>query len=625
MKRALFLKEWRQLRPFLILNLAMLMFDIIDKLLQPLDTQALGHSLAVLSGELPAVQILFGFALGSGLLVREIDDGTLNFLDGLPLTRSAIFAAKIKAAMLVLAIYPLGLVLLHVLLHLAARGSLDQALHPGLLLTFFGLCTLVTAVSLALGLLLGFLRSLCWLVLGLCVIAILLLKDSAPSLHAALNPAELATPNFVGAGWQLPWTTVWTQIGATLLFALLAYALFMAAGRTRARSWPWARRYLLAPAMALMLVAGGAGLAVYVGREANQAGAADARRPNALEFTPIASGHATTANFTFSYPALSSARVRPFIAGADRTFTDVAALLRIAGGAPIDVDLSGTIRNHAGTAYYDRIRMTVRATETMDVLAHETTHVFARRLAGGERGWQLDGMTVFNEGLARWVERKLSLEQAFNEDQELAAAIVSQRRLITPRQLTDYQAFSSAVDGELKYPLGAALVDCFVRRYGSEAPKIMLQALARPDFPRDLKGYALWQTAFQLGGFDVDLVFDDYARYLKTLERKYARQIAALPRPRGSLVQDESGYAVKLRLDQPLPEDAYLLVRFRPGPASESEQYRTSYIVEGERKMLAVMPPNMITRGQVCFQPGVAYGGIAVYEPWGCLPVSSAR
>ena len=117
-----------------------------------------------MSNEL-ALQIVLGFALGSNLLVREIDDGTLNFLDGLPLTRGAIFVAKIKAAMLVLMILPVGLLLLNVALHLATRGSLDYALRPALLLTFFGLSVLVTAVSLTAGMLLGFLRSCpgwCW-------------------------------------------------------------------------------------------------------------------------------------------------------------------------------------------------------------------------------------------------------------------------------------------------------------------------------------------------------------------------------------------------------------------------------------------------------------------------------
>jgi ABC-type transport system involved in multi-copper enzyme maturation permease subunit len=129
----------------------------------PFGARSFPERFDALSNELSVIQIVFGFALGSTLLVREIDDGTLNFLDGLPLERSAIFVAKIKAAMLVLTILPLGTLLLNVALHLATRGSLDHALQPFLLLTFFCLSILVTAVGLTAGMLLGFLRYLSWL------------------------------------------------------------------------------------------------------------------------------------------------------------------------------------------------------------------------------------------------------------------------------------------------------------------------------------------------------------------------------------------------------------------------------------------------------------------------------
>ncbi len=626
MRRALFLKEFRYLRPFLFLALAILLIDIVDKLLDPSALQAFSQSLVSLPGQLAASQILLGFALGSGLLVREIDDGTLNFLDGLPLTRGAVFAAKFEAAILVLAVYPFGLIVLYTLMHLAARESLDHALHPLLLLTFFGLSMLVSAVSLTFGMLLGFLRYLSWLVLSLCAIGIALLKDGAPAWGAALNSAELLALRFTGAKWHLPYATIWTQLGAALLFALLAFGLFKASGGmlARVRKWQRARRLLLVPAVALMLVAAVSGLVVLQQRGPG---------PETLDkmvkdvhFTPSAGGHATTAHYSFSYPALGGERIKPFIAQADRTFTDVAALLQIDGGTPIDVDLSGSTENHLGTAYFDRIRMKVQGAKSTGVLAHETTHVFARRLSGGERGAQLDGMTVFNEGLAQWVEGRLSAQGQASAQQELAAAIVSARRLLTPRQLTDYAAFAGIVDEDLKYPLGAAFIERFVRRYGAAAPKTLLHTLASPDFPRDLKGYALWQTAFQLSGYDLDLVFDDYARYLKGLEPKFARQIAALPRPRGSLLVTGALYEVALRLDQPLPEDAGLLVRFRPGADSGSEQYRVSYsYLSDAGKPLAVVPENVIARGEICFQPGLRYGGIVVYEPWACLPAASAK
>ena len=100
MKRALFAKEMRSLRPFLFVVLVLVLLDTINAFLMPFEARSFPARFASLSNELSALQIVLGFALGSNLLVREIDDGTVNFLDGLPLTRRAIFVAKIKAAML---------------------------------------------------------------------------------------------------------------------------------------------------------------------------------------------------------------------------------------------------------------------------------------------------------------------------------------------------------------------------------------------------------------------------------------------------------------------------------------------------------------------------------------------
>lgn len=627
MRGALFAKEMRSLRPFLLIVLALVLLDTIDVFLMPFEARSFPARLDSLSSELATLQIVFGFALGSNLLVREIDDGTLNFLDGLPLTRSAIFVAKIKAAMLVLIIPPVGLLLLNVALHLATRESLDYALQPSLLLTFFGLSILVTAVGLTSGMLLGFLRTLGWLVLALCAIGIKLLEDTAPKWAAALNTADLLTLRFTGTAWQLPVPTILTQLGATLLFGVSAFLVFNSAGHVLARvqRLQKPRRRFVVPVVAIMLIAAGGGALMLTERANPDSGAPRSERADAVEFTPIATGHATTTHYTFSYPALSSARVSPLIAGADRIFTGVAALLKIDGGAPIDVDLSGTTENHEGNAYLDRIRMHVRGASAPATLAHETAHVFATRLAGGEHVPQLDGMMVFNEGLAEWVEGKITNQGGVNERHELAAAIVSARRLVTPRQLTDQDAFAGAVDQNLKYPLGAILVDRFVARYGPLAPRTLLKTLAGADFPRDLRGYALWQTAFQLSGFDLDLVLDDYARHLKQMEPRFARQIAALPRPRGSLIEHDERYAVTLRIDLPLPANAYPLVRFRPGMASSSAQYRTSYsALSAAGKYTAEVPDKIATRGEVCFQPGLVYEGITIYEPWVCLPEGAA-
>ncbi len=182
-------------------------------------------------------------------------------------------------------------------------------------------------------------------------------------------------------------------------------------------------------------------------------------------------------------------------------------------------------------------------------------------------------------------------------------------------------ALARDVDRNLVYPLGAVVVDALIRRYGADAPKTLLLTLGRPDFPRDLEGYTLWQAAFQLSGFDLTLVFDDYARLLKEWELKSAALIADLPRPRGSLVRSDDYVGVAVRLDAALPAGWRAVVRFRP----RSDSPLRDYVTRSTRDDIAWQSINSIANEKVCFQPGIGTKGIVIYEIWTCLPLDSAE
>jgi hypothetical protein len=294
--------------------------------------------------------------------------------------------------------------------------------------------------------------------------------------------------------------------------------------------------------------------------------------------------------------------------------------LNIDGGPPIDVDLSGSEANTEGTAFFDRIRMFPGGEAPLSLLAHETTHVFARRLAGGKNERELTKMPAFNEGLAHWVEQTFAAKTGVSELDRLQAAIVSQRHMASARQLTDVNALARDVDRNLIYPLGAVVVDALIRRYGRDAPKTLLLTLGRPDFPRDLEGYTLWQAAFQLSGFDLTLVFDDYARLLKEWEFQSAALISDLPRPRGSLVRSDDFVGVAVRMDAALPAGWRAVVRFRP----QDNSLLRDYVTRPAEDDIAWLSLNSIASEKVCFQPGIVSNSIVIYEPWSCLPLDSA-
>jgi hypothetical protein len=621
MNAGLIRKELRGQLPFLFLGVGLLVLEIVELLRGQWDLQPLSLKFDSFDSFF-IFQFLLAFAVGSGLLMREIDDGTLAFLDGLPLTRARAFAVKVFTASMVLLTYPLGYLVLLSGLHLIGRGSLDHDVHVSLLATKFALIVLLTSVGVACGLLLGFLRSLSWMVLALLAIGIKLLSNAWPRF-AALNPIDALELSPVGTHIPLALEGLAVQLSIALLFGLSAYLLFSVTGTGRRRqlqlqlSRPFISAIVTGAtiaavlgAFALYMRSGGE----YRAQQASESG------PGSAQFAPPAPGHAQTLHYTFSYPAQRSEPIQALLLHADEVFGNVATQLDIDGGGPIDVDLSGSNSNTEGTAFFDRIRMFPTGEAPLAVLAHETTHVFASRMAGGKNERELSKMGAFNEGLAHWVEQRLSAQIGLSEFDRMQGAIVSHRHMVSARQLTDIETMARDVDRNLQYPLGAAVVDVLVRRYGADAPKTLLMTIGRPDFPRGLQGFALWQAAFQMSGFDLTLVFDDYARRLKEWELEFAPLMTNLPRPRGSLVLDDKSVGVAVRLDSELPPGWRTVVRFRPREDSPLRDY----VTPRTHNNTAWQSINRIANEKVCFQPGIGTRNIVIFEGWTCLPLNSA-
>lgn len=611
-------KELREQRPFVLLVVFLVLLDLSDWMRKQFDMLPLGMTFEDLGAELAPLLFFVAFAMGTGLLIREIDDRTLTFLDGLPVSRLRVFFVKVAVAGGVLLAYPLACVVMRAAQHLMARQSLDHALHAPLLGQALAMLCLVTGVGLALGLLLGFLRSLSWLTLALGAILLHLLTRLAPSL-STLNPILLLDARG-GASMQVP-VAVAIQLGILLVCAASALAIFLRTGERPGRLQARLTRPLVSATVTLATIALVFTLFVlYVRPDVPPPPGPGEPQVAGATFAVAPPGNALTEHYSFSYPARQATDMQAMLMGADRIHAQVAELLDTQAGPRIDVDLSGSAINTLGAATHDRIRMRQGA-NALAVLAHETTHVLAQRLAGGERERELSKMNVFSEGLAEWVENQISTGSGLTDDERLQAAIISRRQLLRVEHLTDFNALERVADRGLQYPLGAVLVDSMVARYGRDAPGKLLRTLGDPDFPRGLQTAELWFAAFQQTGYDLALVFADYVRRAKAWETRYASQISALPRPRGSLVRNGNLIGVELRIDGPLPEDAVAVVRFRPKDDSELRLYTQQ---NADSSLVAWTRMHLVVDEQVCFQPGVRRDQVTFYETWVCLPVESA-
>jgi len=642
MKRVLIAKEWAGVRPFVWLLVVMLLLGLLE--LCVADLQAL-HRTHTLFADTPwtedaVLSLLLAFAMGSGLLAREVEDGTLAFLDGLPVRRRDVFLAKLLVAGGCLFAYAVATPVLGLLMVRLLRHSVDDPVAVSALGWLALRYVLLVAAGLGLGLLFGFVRYLAWALLAVFAAAIMLLRSVQPRLGTALDPTQLVTEGWATQG--LGGDTVWAI--ALLSAACLGGAYFLFAGAGGAGMLRLAKLaqnrfvvFVLCAAAVIFLP-----VAIYLTQAPEDDGdedevpvatapAAGATAPEAAHGAAPARGAGprarklVTAHYTFNIPAGGKVD-EDELKEADDAFAAAAEALAIEPpDAPrIDVDLSGSIRHTAGLASHNRIRLSYDE-DWYDTLVHETVHVMAGWIAGGERARGLDRMSLFNEGLAHWAEPSYRDDPGMRKREQLALATLFRRHLLSQDALLDNRTLERQLDWTLQYPLGAELVEVLVKRYGSDAPRRVLASLGRPDFPPELEGYELYRSAFQHAGFDLSLVLNDYALQLGRWSEEFAPVIDAMPRPRGLLVRAPGKVGIAVQLDRPLAKGERLAVQFRPRVDSRLDEVtRVNRLEQLGGRPVAWLPLDQVAGNQVCYQLAVRNRSYGMVEPWSCLPLRVA-
>jgi hypothetical protein len=625
MIRPLMAKELRDQRPFLWLAL----FFIAAEVLGTLWTDPLGFTPYASTflmrfkadGDLSVLTFILAFALGSGLLVREQDDRTLEFLDALPTSRWSLFGVKLLVALGTVLVYPLGLSLWLLLQHALARTSLDAGLHLDLLGVGSVLRVAQALTVLALALALAPLRRLCWTALATLMLAQSLLQERLPWV-SALNPFRLTAPEFEGTRWRWPVEALGLQLTVAGVLLALALAQFLGLGERLVGSM---LRRLQGSWMGTLATLATVGLFIAVlvrvfddgeGKEA-EASASDAPT---VEFPSARTAQADTRHYQFTYPANLRKRAEPLLDGADGVFEQVRTFLGVEAGAVIRADLGGSARHTAGTAYWNTLRMNLvgfaGTEEALGVLRHETTHVLAQRLAGVDAAPRLSSMRLLNEGLATYVEHRFIEGSTEAEEYQLIAAAARARREVKTEELLDLERLAAERDENWVYPLGRAFIEVLVRRHGDGAPARVLTALGRKDAPEGLDGALAWQDAFQTAGIDLSQVFDDFFAYLDEQARLRADVIDALPRPRGALEREDGRVGIRAVVDGQVPEGWKVVCRFRPDETSESHEVDGPYTGPGPHWR----EPEQLSEGKLWYQLGLkGPRGFVLYEPWTML------
>jgi hypothetical protein len=624
MKRVLIAKEWAGMRPFAWLLAVLVLLDLLE--LAAGDLQAWHRGFTLLAGtrwtESAVMSLLLSFAMGSGLLARELEDGTLAFLDGLPVRRSDVFLSKLMVAGACLFVYAAATPAVGWMLHAWLRHSVDEPIAAVSMAWLAMRYVLLLASGLALGLLFGFLRYLAWTLFAIAAAALMVLRSAWPRAGTALDPTQLIADGWSTQGWG--GDTVWMLTALTMACLAAAYLLFAGAGGVGMLRLARLARHR---GFVLTMCAAGAvalGIVLYLARDkggdeqdvdAPVSGKAEQQRPRKF----------VTAHYTFNIPAGRAIDERE-LKEADAAFATAARALSITTtNAPlIDVDLAGSIRHTAGLASHNRVRVSLEP-GWYNTLVHETVHVMASWLAGGEHGRGLDRMSLFNEGLAHWAEPAYRDDADRRQRESLAVAAMFRRHLLSQDELLDDRSLQRKLDWRLQYPLGAGLIEVLVKRYGHDAPQRVLATLAQPDFPPALEGYELYRSAFQKAGFDLNLVLNDYALELKRSSEAFAPVIDRMQRPLGFLVRKGGAVGIAVQLDTPLASGQRLVVQFRPRADSRIDDViAVDQLDRHGRRPVAWLPLDQVAGNQVCYQVGVRNRYYDMVEPWSCLPLRAA-
>lgn len=601
--KSLLVKEWLGLRPFAILLASIWVIGVaLTLMLDFPDEYPLWESLFEDGSTTSAILLVFAFLIAQGLLTRERDEKTLDFLDSLPLTRFAVFAAKWVVALTILLGFLLLLTGEALVYDLLSRTSLSGPFPWRTLGLWLCLQGLFAAVALSAGLLLSYLRWLAFLALAVLFWAIWWMTQKGLPEAEWINPFHLVSaPGGPDDAWPVPWTHVQVQASLAGLFTILALGCFVV------RESSWSRRLARAaatrPARILLvlgmlaiplawlglLVASSSSIqkmAEEVMEGDNEALTAEALEKLSGENQIL---HHATDHFHFSYRKNQEPALAPLLPKADGVFETVAGFLAFKPAARpsrIVVDLCHPLQEHfAGLAFWKKIRMSLEPGKPLAchlaVLGHETTHVLVSLLTAGKSEEDYTSMRWFHEGLASYVEYRFfrSDQERLRNDRSLALAATWNQ--VDFDELIDDEALSRKRDFALAYAAGKLWCEALVEVYGDDAPARLLAGIADPAASLQPNALSRWRRACQASGFDLERVRSRFLHRLEELRQTHADACNAFSLPSKAEVSHRGAQVVlKPALSgsatKDIPPQAHLLCRVRPDRNSPLFLYRTA-------------------------------------------------
>ena len=608
---ALYRKELRSLLPMLALSMFLVSGDLIARpLTERLDEKSFSNVAGLEPGEggfLGFIVSILAFMVAYASFPREHDEGTIEFLYALPITRRGIFAAKSLAGLTMLwATCAIGQITNAMIVAWNPQSFYGEQLNLRLAATAALLHGLVATVMYAHGLLASFFRRFGLLPYAMIAYVLIVITELAPEL-AWLDPLRLARCEYVGSRLIVPTSDALFHLGIAGLAAFVAYVLWMGSlDRLRAffaQRSPWLSVGFGCMTAALAFV----GLFVvsfWVMNETGGVAPVDPRVAREAEGVTFQTSEARTAHYAFVYPDNLHDRAMELVSRSDRVLEEAARVVGEHTVPSITVDLAEVSSHHEGITAGHRIRMGLdmggadqASWRLVHVLAHESTHV----LQGAGSNLRImeygDATRFFVEGGAEWVAfetclgpstvmttDELEQERELRAASRVVAAASWERLSIRFDDLVDNGQFTARWDTALAYPIGETFSEAIARACGPEAYGNAVRSFARTEVPQDAQHDVLFRDALSSFGCDYERVgaaWDGLMTELVTSERT---RIDAIPRMSGGVIGTEGSHViVEMTLDRaPLAVENYV-VRVRADAATPDTEIRAMHgtIVQG--------------------------------------------
>jgi ABC-type transport system involved in multi-copper enzyme maturation permease subunit len=540
---ALFWKEIRGLRVFLLAVLALLLLGHIYTLATEFPDSRPFTASRILDDVSPTLTVAFlGLVLGAGLLIREERDRTLFFLDALPVSRTAVFIAKVAAGVVVMTFagaFELGI---EAVFGWLSRTSIDGPAPVRFTFTLIGLLAITSSYAMGVGFVLSFLRRWFALVLGLIVWALLWFAGQGVSWIEILQPTKLV-PSVVGEDVKVPWNVLHLHGALAGAALIVSWFLFLHLGMSVedvGRRWRAVVNVLLVVATPL------AWFGVVTALDRLGGGPEDdyaALRADAF-------AQHKTASYHFLFRESQREFTGELIQEADAVFADVAGYFPGIGfGGNLIVDLASPLPPHAaGVTNWTQIRVPLwRKTpreELLPVLAHETAHAFQAQLGTIRYLEAARWIRFFNEGLATHI----GLQQASDEEvasyERLIAAAAS-RGKVPFSELLDNKELSKSRDPEIVYPMGLAFCRALEEVGGEEVFYKLIAAF--PNLPGGVKrgGGELWRQICAAAEVDLDRVIAAYDEEVDAQVMQHANFVRGFPRLSGTVSREGAEIVIR--------------------------------------------------------------------------------